>query len=109
MSKKVADIIVKTLQSGDVKHCYVALQEVLPAAAWGDGKRVDTDLLTREYQNSNVSLAHQGPRVRDTQTPWKNLAMNQSSQRSCRRSSISGDRSACARASSYPKTRPIRF
>jgi hypothetical protein len=44
MSKKVADIIVKTLQSGDVKHCYVALQEVLPAAAWGDGKRVDTDL-----------------------------------------------------------------
>jgi hypothetical protein len=76
MSKKIADIIVETLQSLGVKHCYVALQQVLPAAAWGDGKRVDTHVLTPEYQNSNVSLADQGPRVRDTQTLWRHLAMN---------------------------------
>jgi hypothetical protein len=65
-----------TSSRSGVKHRYVALQEVLPAAACGDGKRVDTHVLTREYQNLNVSLAHQGPRVRDVQTPWRNLAMN---------------------------------
>jgi hypothetical protein len=42
----------------------------------GRWKASDTRVLAQEYQNLNVSLAHQGPRVRETQTLWRNLAMN---------------------------------
>jgi hypothetical protein len=76
MSKRVADIIVQTLQSAGVKCCYVALQETLSAAASGDGMRVDTHALSRKYQNLNANLVHRGPRVHDTQSLSRNLAMN---------------------------------
>ena len=55
MSKRVADIIVETLRSAGVKHCYVALQEVLTAAAWGDGKRVDTHVLRGALASSAIA------------------------------------------------------
>jgi hypothetical protein len=42
----------------------------------GRWKASDTRVLARVYQNLNVSLAHQGPRVRATQILWRNLAMN---------------------------------
>ena len=40
----------------------------------GRWKPSDTRVVVRECQKLNVTLAHQGLRVRDTQTLWRNLA-----------------------------------